>query len=146
MRRQEIGLRKGVALFAALVAMAACSDKPTEAATPIGGFALESIDGRAIPLTLATTANYRLEITSGTLDLAGNGTFTATMVTKQTVDNFSENYVDSTSGTWQRTAAGSYVFLVTGEMAADTAAWAEGKLTFTDRTETPPVVLVYKRR
>jgi hypothetical protein len=134
-------------VFAALIAITACGDKgPTEAATPIGGFALESIDGRTIPLTLATAANYRLEITAGTLDLAANGTFTATMVTKQTVDNFSENYVDSTAGTWQRTATGSYAFLVTGEMAADTAAWTEGKLTFTDRTETPPVVLVYKRR
>lgn len=147
MRRRPTAIRKGTALLAMLLAAAAaaCGDS-TGPSTPIGAFTLESVDGRPMPVVLATSANYRLELREGGLTLTEAGTFTGAFVTRQTVDNFNEDYVDSTAGTWQKTATGAYVLFATGATAGDTLVWAGGKLTLTDRQSSPPVVYVFRRR
>ena len=88
------------------VALTACGgDKATgpnsEAIT--GSYALKTVDGASLPVVVAQEVNAKLEVTSATLSLNGDNTYSFTVQLRETQGTTISTGSSSEVGTYQRT-------------------------------------------
>ena len=132
--------------MAAVIVAAACDSGSTGPSSPIGEYALVSVDGDAVPSVLAQSPNYLLELTEGALALAPAGTFAAQLTVRQTVDAVSELYYEETVGGWQAGTGNTILFTSPTFTVPDTATWDGTRLTLRERSSRTLVVSVWARR
>jgi hypothetical protein len=91
-------------LCAAVTWIAACgSDSPTgpgPSNSPVGNYAISTVNGKGLPFTLATDGNFLLQVTTGTIGLTTDGKYSLMTTYKQTIPGNVEQFVDSSGGTW----------------------------------------------
>ena len=130
LKRAIVKVWAGIAVPALALAILAACDGPTEPSTPDGTYALQAVNGQALPATIYGTAgsDYEVAAVSGRVDLRSGGQYDAVVTVRETVDRFASTYVDSTAGTWREESPGVIAF-VTG---TDTtrARWQARELTF----------------
>jgi hypothetical protein len=90
-----------------------------------------------------TSGLYKLEITSGTLSLAVDGTYSSVMNSRVTIPGVVSLYVDSTGGTWVLT--GTNVMLRSApDGLTDNATWSNtGQLTFAEVDGATTTTFIY---
>ena len=105
---QELWRAATVFAVLAVTGMAACSKGEGTTgpvvtpppATPVGTYALSSIDAKLMPYTMYSDTGYTLELSSGTLSVTTAGRWVSKIVSKETVAGNVSTYSDSTFGTW----------------------------------------------
>ena len=134
------------ALLAATPLACRGGDGPAEPTTPIGGYALATVNGRPLPAAVYSDPDYRVEITSGSLDLEAAGRFVAVMHTRETVAGHVSVYVDSTTGTWTQAASGSLQLTDAADGSTQTMTWAGRRITAVLSDGSTEWTVVYSRR
>jgi len=141
-----------VALTAGLViGPLACSGDSTGPSannnTPIGTYALASINGKAPPVTMYSDTNYLKVVTSESLALTTDSLYSDVLTWQETVLGHLSTYVDTQSGRWTTgIAAGALVFSEKFTGTKTNAAWGNGKITVTDTTDGVTTTIVYTRK
>lgn len=115
--------------------------------SPLGGYSLTSISGKATPITMFSDTNYLVVISSGSLAVNSDGTYLSVTTTNETVLNHLSTYVDTARGTWiTGTGSGSLVFTNSDDLSKSNASWGSGKLTLVQGTGTDTMTIVYTRK
>ena len=138
---------------AAIVWTAACgSDSPSGPAapvtptTPVGSYTIQSVNGKAPPVSLFADGAYNYEVTVGTLMLGADGKYAKSVSHRQTLPGNVETFVDDDAGTWAQ--SGSAIQLTSAsDGSKETATWSKGLLTLveTDGTTTATYVFYQAR-
>ncbi|MEP6491082.1 MAG: hypothetical protein ABJF01_00300 [bacterium] len=143
--------RRSVFVAAIAVFAAACgSDSPSgpgtppPAATPIGKYAISTLNGKALPVALAADTNYKYEVTVGTFALTSDGKYSAVITYRQTIPDNVSIFVDSTGGTWALTGT-AIQFTNSQDGSKDNAVWSNDLLTFVETDGKITNTWVYKR-
>jgi len=103
------------------------------------------VNGKGLPVAIFADTNFTYEVTAGSLVLTTDGRFSIVTTFRQTVPNNVEIFVDSTGGTW--VLSGTTVQLTNGDDgSSDSAAWANGQLTFAETDGTTTTTYVYARK
>lgn len=122
--------------FVAVVVVAACGgdsgSAPTQPpSTPVGAYVLQSVNGKPLPVAIASDTNYTFEVTAGSLAFTSDGKYASVRTYRQTILGDVETFIDSTAGTWsQNGAAAQAVDSVDAVNAAVT--WTAAQLTWTE--------------
>jgi hypothetical protein len=126
---------------ALILAATACGDGPTDPSVEsvVGIYSLVTINGTAVPLTLVTEPDYRLEVLSGFFDLRADGTFTLSLRFRETVDGTATTSDYAESGTY--TLSGSVLTFTTTEGLTGQATVSGNTLTIAESG----LVLVFTR-
>ncbi|HEV2147322.1 MAG TPA: hypothetical protein VGR37_07950 [Longimicrobiaceae bacterium] len=142
MRTHRLG---SVLLLVLALVAGACSDGPTDARARVAGtYELQDVNGSSLPATIAVAPEGRLEITSGTMVLRADESYTETVRLRiifndgQTeTESFIENGTYSmTGGTITFTvppSLGEEGFSYTGEVSGRTLTYTAQGLTATYR-------------
>jgi len=106
-------------LFVAVVVSAflgACNGSDSSGPAPgVGNYTLIKVNGNNVPVTTTVGPPLTQEITSGTLTLNANGTFTETRQGKITPTGGATSPITATStGTWSLNNAGVITFSIPG--------------------------------
>ena len=135
--------------FCAAALIAACggespSGPGSSDTSPVGSFAIATVNAKPLPFTMFSDTNYLYEATSGSLALTSDGKYQNVMHFRQTIPGNVSLFVDSTAGTW--VLNGSTVTLTdAADSTIDSAVFASGKLTFTESNGVATNVYVYSR-
>ena len=138
-----------VSALCAAVLIAACGgDSPSgpgsNDSSPVGAYAISTVNAKPLPFAMFSDTNYLYEVTSGSLALTADGTYQNVMHFRQTIPGNVSLFVDSTTGTW--VLSGSTITLTdAADTTIDSAAFAAGKLTFTESNGVATNVYVYAR-
>jgi hypothetical protein len=138
-----------VATTAAVTAATACGGDspagpggPPAQTSPVGGYAIATVNAKPLPFAMFSDTNYLYEVTSGTMSLTADGKYASVMSFRQTIPGNVSLFVDTTSGTW--VLSGSTIsFTDAADSSVDSASWASGKLTFTESNGVATNVFVY---
>jgi hypothetical protein len=94
-------------LCAAVTWIAACgSDSTTNpggpSTSPVGNYAISTVNGKGLPFTVFTTPFVLYEVTAGTIGLTTDGKYSLMTTYRQTISagNIVEMIPDSSGGTW----------------------------------------------
>lgn len=117
---------------------------PTSAKTPVGNYAVATINGKPLPYTMFADTGYTYEETAGTLSLTSDGKYSFVTSYRQTVLTNVEVFVDSTYGTWKQSGATLTFVDALDSTATGTAVWAAPQLTFSMSDGATTTVVVYK--
>ena len=91
-----------LALVAA-VALAGCSDDGTGPENRVEGtYALETIDGDELPVTMLATGEFQLEVLAGEVRLMDEGEMRFSITFRESLGDQSGTYTEADSGTWTR--------------------------------------------
>lgn len=115
----------GVAL---VVLLAACGEV-TGPKSPVGTYALSSVDAKPLPATMYADTGYTVEVTAGTIALTADLKYTSSVTTRETVDGNVSTYIDRFSGTWAQ--AGSTITLTPTRGPTQSATLSGTRLTVT---------------
>jgi hypothetical protein len=119
---------------------------PSAPATPVGSYALQTIDAKAMPYAMYSETDYALDVMSGTLSVTTNGKWVAKTVTRETVAGIVSTYSDSTFGTWTVPAGAKIAaFINTETNVTSNATWTATDVTVDDVDGTITRKVVYKR-
>jgi hypothetical protein len=146
--RAQALVRVASALCAAALVAACGSESPsgpgTNDSSPVGAYAIATVNAKPLPFAMFADTNYLYEVTSGSLALTADGKYQNVMHFRQTIPGDVSLFVDSTSGTW--VLNGSTITLTdAADATIDSAAFAAGKLTFTESNGVATNVYVYSR-
>jgi len=150
--RRTIGRARTLAIgFGLTIAIAACGSDgggpvdPSSPDTPVGNYSINTVNGKTLPAAVIDTTNYKVEVTSGVLNLTADGKYIVVTRTRETIPNNVSNYVDSTFGTWTR--SGTQINLKNGEdpNAMSTGTWAGFQMTFVMVDSAFTTTFVYKK-
>ena len=103
-----------VGVMCLLLGISACSDSVLEVDTAAGEYALELIDGAALPVLLTRTPGEEVEVLSGSMDLDPDGTASSVLTTS--------NGTTSKAGTWTRTNQSIFMIWSDGSFELGTQA------------------------
>ena len=103
-----------VALSLAVIALVTACDNPSEPTTPVGRYALASLNDEGIPAMMFEGEGYSLQTIHGTLELSADYSYVMAVTTLETVDNNESEYVDSLRGSWTLDAMNALQFTGTG--------------------------------
>jgi hypothetical protein len=135
-----------VAMFAAAGACGGDSPSgPTAAKTPDGSYTISTVNGKGLPVAIFSDTNYTYEVTSGTVALTTDGKYSIVTKFRQTIPGNVSTFVDSTGGTWLLSGT-SITFTNADDKSTDTAAWANGQLTFRETDGKNTNTYVYARQ
>jgi hypothetical protein len=125
-------IRRLVALLA-LATLGACGDSGTgpNSTQLEGTYSLRSINGSPLPYTVQSGVNS-ITLTSDVITIASNGTWTETLLYRQTINGVTANGAEADGGTWVR--AGNDVTLDSNQSqgTAYSGTLSSGTLTFED--------------
>ena len=140
--------RSLVGLAIAVAGITACGgDSPTGpggSSSPVGSFAISTVNAKALPFTMFSDTNYKYEVTAGALSLTGDGKFTVVTTYRQTVVANIETFVDSSSGTWKQ--SGSSLSFVAADSTTNAATWSSNQLTITQKDGSVTTTVVYAKK
>ena len=145
-RIRPLGLVAAIGVMSFAIACGGDSTGPDESKTPDGTYAMSTVNGKALPAALFAESTYKFEIVSASLVLTTDGKYSTVATTRQTLPDNVSTFVDSTRGTWLLTGA-QVQFTDAQDGAKETAAFANGQLTFTlvDGKVTTTIVYAKKR-
>ena len=137
------------AATASVMVAAACGgDSPSSPggppgqSSPVGSYAIASVNAKPLPFAMFSDTNYLYEVTSGSISLTADGKYASVMSFRQTIPGNVSVFVDTASGTW--VLSGSAVtFTDAADTSVDHATWASGKLTFTETNGAATNVFLY---
>jgi hypothetical protein len=120
-------------------------DTPT---TPIGAYALASVGGKPMPVTMFADTAFTDVVTSASLALSADGKLLSVVTTNETVAGNLSVYVDTVGGTWKQvgsTSALTFTIITDpGSAGADSpGTWSGKTITLTDPDG---LVWVYSRQ
>lgn len=146
--RAQALVRVASALCAAVLIAACGSESPSGPgstdSSPVGAYAIASVNAEPLPFAMFSDTNYLYEVTSGSLALTADGKYQNVMHFRQTIPGNVSLFVDSTTGTW--VLNGSTITLTdAADSTIDSAAFAAGKLKFTETNGVATDVYVYSR-
>jgi hypothetical protein len=134
----------------AIVPIACGSDSSTGPDTPkspVGSYALTSVNGKTLPATVFSDSNYLVVVAAASLSLTAEGNYQATSTVRETVLGHLSTYVDTTSGTWiQGTSSSALVFTDRADGHKVSGNWAGFTLTMTDSSDGTVNTAVYTRK
>ena len=110
----------------------------------MGSFQLSKFNGNALPVTVFADTGFMDVLTGGSLSLAGDGTYLATMSVNETVDGHLSVYVDTGSGKW--TQAGAVMEFVGLDSVRQAASWDGVAITLSDTTARPTSTMVFTKK
>ena len=120
--------------MAASVALLACggSDSTGPAASVEGTWDLQTVNGSALPFTVAFISSplYRLEVMGDHVVVSGDGTYSQSTTTRETQGSQVTTTTDNYAGTWSQ--HGSQVDITEDDGAQTTATVNGNTLTFND--------------
>lgn len=119
-------------------------DGPGAASTPVGEYALSTIDAQPMPYKMYDAPGYTLEILSGTISIMANGKWVSRLNSRETVDGFASAYNDSTFGTWTG-AAGSASLTNQETNVVSSATFTQTEITVTDVDGTTKRKSLYRK-
>lgn len=128
----------------AVAVVAACSgDSPSAPGTksPVGSWAVATVNGTAPPVAIAADSTFTEELVSGVLALTSDGKYTAITTTQWTVPGNVSTYVDSADGTW--VLSRDTLRLTAQDSSTDQATWTNGKITFVETSAKTTNTYVY---
>jgi hypothetical protein len=138
-------LARSILVATAPIALA-CSDGVSEPTSPIGAYALASMNGNGIPATMFQEPGYSLRVIHGTLEVEADFTFVVAITTREVVDVVQSEYVDSLRGTWTLDEMNAMQFDVAGEeVFAFPGSWQGRKLTVLFTFLTSPSSFLFQR-
>ncbi len=113
-------------------------------ATPEGEYTLNLIEQKPLPYAWYSEADYKLEVTGGTISIKSNGKWVSKITSKETVAGFVSTYSDSTFGTW--TAANGSASLTNAESSTiSSATWTATDVTVSDVDGTTTRKILYRK-
>lgn len=117
-------------------------NNPTGPTTPVGAWAIATVNAKSLPFTMFTDTNYLYEVTGGTFSFTSDGKYSRTITYRQTIPGNVSIFVDSSSGTWVLSA--SKLTITDGaDSSLDSATFASGKLTFVETSGAATNTFVY---
>jgi hypothetical protein len=144
--------------FVGLVVLAACgSDSSTSPGgssspgSPVGAYALTTINAKALPASIISDPSYSIEITAGSLSLTSDGRYKSLTTTRETVAGHASLYLDSVMGTWTQTPAGSSTIVFTSDSTfgktTQSGTFASGQVTVKQKADltSDTLTIVYKK-
>ena len=131
--------------LAATIALLGCSEDGTGPDNRVEGmYALETIDGDELPVTLLATGEFQLEVLAGEVRLMDEGDMLFSITFRESLGDQSGTYTESESGTWTR-SGDTITFTWDDEKEAefnpDSGIYANGRLT----VEMSGFTLVYRK-
>lgn len=103
--------------------------------SPVGTYALTSVGGKPVPVTMFSDTAYTEVIAKASLALQTDGKYQAIVTTNETIAGNLSVYVDTSAGTWKQGATASALVLTSTDdasMPAVNAVWSGKTLTVTD--------------
>ena len=135
-------------MFAVAVTMAAAcgggDSSSGPSATPVGSYSLSSLNSKPLPFTLFADTGFTIAVSAGSLALATDGSYLATISTSETIEGHLSTYVDSANGRW--TQAGTTLRFVGADSSKQSASFDGTRLSLTDSTTSPRLVYVFTKR
>ena len=139
--------RFALVTLACTLVTAACSKDSTVAPTtsPVGTYALATVNGKSLPQVAARVASGDVEVVSASLVLKTDASYASTY-TYRTVTAPITTFTQNISGTWSA-SGGAVTFYPTGASpsSVSTMQWSGGTLTLVDPNAVIPVTLVFRR-
>ena len=116
--------------LAAAVSLGGCSDDGTGPENRVEGtYALETINGDELPVTLLETGEFKIEVLAGSVRLMDDNEFTASLSFRETSDGEVDTYTQTDTGTWSRSGNTITFSYEDAELDDDVATYSNGKLT-----------------
>jgi hypothetical protein len=103
--------------------------------TPVGSYALTSVNGKPVPVTMFADTEFTEVITKASLALQTDGKYQAIVTTNETIAGNVSVYVDTSAGTWKQGATASAITLTSTDdvsMPTVVATWSGKTLSLTD--------------
>jgi hypothetical protein len=103
--------------------------------TPVGNYALTSVNGKPVPVTMFADTEFTEVIAKASLALTTDGKYQAVVTTNETIAGNVSVYVDTSAGTWKQGATASALVLTSTDdpsMPTVPATWSGKTLTLTD--------------
>lgn len=132
----------GLAVAASIAT--ACGGDATGPKTPIGAYALATVNGKALPARLFNDSGFTVDIADGSLALQDGGRFVYGVTAKWTVDGAATMYVTSDTGTWTQT--GNRITLLYVDSTTQAITWDGSRVTLTDSGFADVTTYVFNRR
>jgi hypothetical protein len=135
----------------AAAAIAACKGDATGPGvprTPVGNYAMTSINQRTLPFPMYSDTLYSLDVESGTLAITTDGKWWAKTTTRENVAGNISTYVDSTFGTWTQPSGSTStaVLLNTETQTTANASWTSSDLTLVQVESGTTYTILYRRQ
>lgn len=121
--------RSVLAALPLLLAALACSDSTSPEPTPVGTYALVTVDGDPIPFVVAQTGSDKLELTDGRLTLNGDGTCSVSITARRTQDGQTSTNTDGDTCTW--TNNNNALTLTYSSGSSDVGSWSGDQISLT---------------
>lgn len=137
-------MRRLLAALALTAFVAACGDSTSPKKSPVGTWALATLDGNAPPLIVATSADSTLYLNGSTLTIQQSGSFSENIALRLKSQAGDSTFEQVDSGTW--TMSGTTItFNVIGATPSDNFSYTGN---FQDSTIVEPGsnTWVYRRR
>jgi hypothetical protein len=115
-------------LMLLVVSVMGCGDGGTGPGSVTGRYELRTVNGGSVPYVLFTIGNDRYEVTSGSVQVSEDKSFTVVMNTKTTESGATTTDSETTTGTW--TLAGDQITFKDGEGTNTTGVITGDQLTF----------------
>src|SRR5690242_646649 len=98
---------RSIALVVATLAMGACGgDKATgPGGTLAGNYTLRTVNGGGLPVVIAQLGSDKLEVTSGSVTMNENNTFTGVTAFRETIDGDVDTFTATCPGTYTRSGS-----------------------------------------
>ena len=106
------------------------STGPRTPTTPVGSYAIQTVNGKSLPVAIYADTNYTYEVTSGSLALGADAKYSIVTTFRQTIPGNVSIFVDSSGGTWQQSGSTVQLTSAPPESSKDSATWSNGLLTF----------------
>jgi hypothetical protein len=137
---------------AGLAWLAACGgdstttpSNPPPPTTPVGNYAIATVNGKNLPVALFSDPNYTYEVTTGSIGLTTDGKYSLVTTYRQTIPGNVEMFVDSTGGTW--TLTGTTISLKDGQDGSTgQITWAANQLSFAITDGKVTTTFVYAKK
>lgn len=134
----------GIAAVTAAAIAAACGGDATGPSTPVGSYALNTVNGKAVPATVFADTGFSVDISNGSLALQADGKFVVGVTSKWTIEGSPSVFVSADTGTW--TQDGARLRFTYVDSTTQTASWQNGRITVADSSGPTVMTLVFARR
>ena len=132
------------AIAAAAAPAVACGDGSTAPGSPVGSYALSSVNGKPLPANVFSDTGFTVDISDGVLAVDGDGRFVMAVTSKWTVDGNLTVFASADTGRW--TQAGDTIVLTFSDSATETGTWKGNFITLADSTGVSARTFLFARK
>jgi hypothetical protein len=125
-------------------AAAACGHDATGPTSPVGSYALSSVNGLALPATVLSDTGFSVAISEGSLSVQADGRFVVGVTSTWTIEGHPSVFAAADTGTW--TQAGGRLVFTYVDSTTQTGSWQGDRITLSDSSGRSATTFVYARR